>query len=100
MDITGFSAFIALCMTSEISDHRKIRRQRSPASSMSTGRPLGRWNRTSPPVITPGARSSRVIANARVDLPQPLSPARPSTSPRCRTRSASATACTAPGPVP
>ena len=40
------------------------------------------------------------FAYASVDLPLPLSPARPSTSPACSTRSAPATARTLPSPTP
>ena len=71
MVATGLSAFSALCMTTEISDQRircrspSFRSSRSAVPAIASG-PLcafGReWNSTSPPVITPGSRSSRVAA--------------------------------------
>ena len=41
---------------------------------------------TLPLVITAGGRSSRHSAEASVDLPEPLSPARPTISPGARSR--------------
>jgi len=99
MLMTGLSAFSALCMTTEISDQR-IRCSSGSPSSSRLARPALAWNRTSPPVITPGSRSSRVAAYASVDFPLPLSPARPRTSPRRSTRFASFTACVASSPIP
>ena len=59
---TGLSAFIALCITTEICDQRSTRSWDSFAASRSASCPEAVWNRTLPAVMMPGARSSRVIA--------------------------------------
>ena len=83
--MTGLRALSALWKTTEISDQRTRRSSASSARSRSMVAPelspsTGRgWKSTSPPVITPGDRSSRMAAMESVDLPLPLSPARPTT---------------------
>jgi hypothetical protein len=104
--ITGLRALSALWKTTEIPDQRSLRSSSGPTRNRSTGvagpsSARGReWKMTSPEVITPGVRSRRSAAIARVDLPLPLSPARPSTWPRRSTRSQPTTACTAWSPKP
>ena len=84
---TGFSAFMALCMTTEKS------RQRSTFSCFSVivtrFRPR---NSTLPWVIRAGGLSSRASANSRVDLPQPDSPTTPTNSPSPTVKLTSSTA--------
>src|SRR5215469_13638037 len=91
IDRTGFSAFIALCMTTDMS------RQRVAASCLSVSPtrflPL---NRTLPPSTRAGGASSWAIANSSVDLPQPDSPTMPRNSPLPTVNDTSSTARTLP----
>ena len=91
IDLTGLSAFIALCMTTDRS------RQRI-AESCPSVRPtrLVPWNRTLPAAILAGGASSWATANSRVDFPQPDSPTMPRNSPRSRVKDTSSTARTSP----
>ena len=74
--MTGLSAFIALCMTTDKSFQRTAASWSSVSPTML--RPL---NVTLPPVMSAGGASSWAIANSRVDLPQPDSPTTPMNSP-------------------
>ncbi len=91
IDFTGLSAFIALCMTTDMSRHR------TAASSLSVSptmlRPL---KVTLPPVISAGVTRSWAMANSRVDLPQPDSPTMPRNSPADRSKLTSSTASVVP----
>src|SRR5262252_6883050 len=91
IDLTGFSAFIALCMTTDMS------RQRVAASCLSVSptrlRPL---NRTLPPSTRAGGASSCATANSSVDFPQPDSPTMPRNSPLPTVNDTSSTARTLP----
>src|SRR3984885_9184344 len=89
MDLTGLSAFIALCMTTDSSFHRT-------AASWRSVRPtrLAPWKVTLPAVMAAGATSSWAIANSSVDLPQPDSPTMPRNSPAASSKLASSTART------
>ena len=91
IDLTGLSAFIALCMTTDRSFHR------TAASSLSVSptmlRPL---KITLPLVISAGGTSSWAMANSSVDLPQPDSPTMPRNSPAARSKLTSSTARTVP----
>src|SRR5262249_47101347 len=69
IDLTGFSAFIALCMTTDRSFQRTAARSESVSPTMF--RPL---KITLPPVTRAGELSSWAMANSSVDLPQPDSP--------------------------
>src|SRR5450432_2400830 len=91
IDLTGFSAFIALCMTTD----RFFQRT---AASWESVRPtmLVPWKTTLPPVISAGGASSWAMANSSVDLPQPDSPTIPMNSPRRRSKLTSCTATTLP----
>src|SRR5579875_581084 len=91
IDLTGFRAFIALCMTTDRF------RQRTAASCRSV-RPtrLVPWNSTLPPVTPAGGASSWTMANSRVDLPQPDSPTMPRNSPGWTAKLTRSTAATAP----
>jgi hypothetical protein len=89
--LTGFSAFIALCMTTDMS------RQRTADSCLSV-RPtrLVPWNVTLPAATRAGGASSWATANSSVDFPQPDSPTMPRNSPRPRVKDTSSTARTSP----
>src|SRR5579875_2302853 len=90
-DFTGLSAFMALCMTTDMSF------QRTAARSLSLS-----WTRlrprkvTLPPVISAGGLSSWAIPNSRVDLPQPDSPTMARNSPGFRSKLTLSTAPTIP----
>src|SRR4051794_8455740 len=92
--VTGLSAFMALCMTTDRS------RQRVAASSLAfmvtRSRPR---NSTLPALIRAGGLSSRARPNSIVDLPQPDSPTTPTNSPACTSRSKESTARTGPADV-
>src|SRR5215472_6436112 len=91
IDLTGLSAFIALCMTTERSFHR------TAASSLSVSPTMFRPLKiTLPPVISAGGFSSWAMANSRVDLPQPDSPTMPTNSPAARSKLTRSTARTVP----
>src|SRR5262245_4570365 len=87
--VIGFSAFIALCITSEQS------RQRSAFSCfwliVTRFWPL---NTMVPAVIAAGGLNNRAIANSSVDFPQPDSPTTPTNSPAATSRSTPSTATT------
>jgi len=91
MVLTGFSAFIALCMTTDMS------RQRIAASWPSV-RPT-RFvppNMTLPDTTEAGGASSWATANSSVDFPQPDSPTMPRNSPLLTLNDTSSTARTSP----
>src|SRR6516225_8640907 len=91
IDRTGFSAFIALCITTDMS------RQRVAASCLSVSPTrLVPLNRTLPPSTRAGGASSCAMANSSVDLPQPDSPTMPRNSPRLTVNDTSSTARTLP----
>src|SRR5487761_921779 len=91
IDLTGLSAFIALCMTTDRSF------QRTAASCLSV-RPtmFCPLKTTLPPVIRAGGASSWAMPNSRVDLPQPDSPTMPMNSPGLSARLTRSTATTLP----
>src|SRR5580693_6461059 len=91
IDLTGLSAFIALCMTTD----RSFQRTAASWRSVSPTR-LRPAKVTLPPVISAGGASSWAIANSRVDLPQPDSPTTPMNSPGSRSKLTSSTARTVP----
>jgi len=94
IDVTGLSAFMALWKTILT---RLQRKRRSVSGSMArTSCPA---KRTSPPAMRAGGLSKRVTALAMVLLPQPDSPARPSTSPLRISKETPSTARTGPRPV-
>src|SRR5215469_5838683 len=91
IDLTGLSAFIALCMTTDRSF------QRTAASSLSVS-PTMFWplKVTLPPVTSAGGARSWATANSRVDLPHPDSPTMPRNSPAARSKLTRSTARTVP----
>ncbi|GMA94221.1 hypothetical protein GCM10025881_10450 [Pseudolysinimonas kribbensis] len=91
---TGFSAFIADCMTTDMFC------QRTGASCFSfmVTRFLPR-KITSPDEIRAGELSSWAMPNSMVDLPHPDSPTTATNSPRPTVRSTSSTAVTGPAGV-
>src|ERR1700728_2013445 len=91
IDLTGLSAFIALCMTTD----RSFQRTAASWRSVSPTR-LRPAKVTLPPVISAGGTSSWAIANSSVDLPQPDSPTTPMNSPGPRSKLTSSTARTVP----
>src|SRR6516165_8074299 len=91
IDLTGLSAFIALCMTTDRSFHRTAVISLSVRPTML--RPL---KITLPVVISAGGTRSWAIANSRVDLPQPDSPTMPMNSPAARSKLTWSTARTVP----
>src|SRR5215831_11649624 len=91
IDLTGLSAFIALCMTTDRSFHRTAVISLSVSPTML--RPL---KTTLPPMISAGGTSSCAMANSSVDLPQPDSPTMPMNSPAARSKLTSSTARTVP----
>src|SRR5499427_1243803 len=91
IDLTGFSAFIALCMTTDMS------RQRVAASCLSVSPTrLLPLNRTLPPSTRAGGASSCATAKSSVDFPQPDSPTMPRNSPLLTVNDTSSTARTLP----
>src|SRR6266516_2994494 len=91
IDLTGLSAFIALCMTTDKSFHRIAVSSLSVRPTML--RPL---KTTLPVVISAGGVRSWAMANSRVDLPQPDSPTMPMNSPAARSKLTWSTARTVP----
>src|SRR6266567_2993046 len=87
IEVTGLSAFIALCMTTDMSFQRTAASCESVIPTMAT--PL---KTTLPPARPAGGASNWAIANSRVDLPQPDSPTMPMNSPRPRSKLTSSTA--------
>src|SRR5499427_4940786 len=87
IDLTGLSAFMALCMTTDRFFH--LIEAISLSVSPTMLRPL---KVTLPPVTSAGGTSSWAIANNRVDLPQPDSPTMPRNSPAARSKLTSSTA--------
>src|SRR5579859_3265624 len=77
----GLSAFMALCMTTDMSRHRMADR----SVSVSPTRFLPR-NVTLPLVMAAGGYRSCATAKSRVDFPQPDSPTMPRNSPAARSR--------------
>src|SRR4051812_36169792 len=92
--VTGFRAFIALCITTDMSRHRTA--DSSRAVMVTRSRPL---NTTLPSLIRAGGLSSCAIPNSIVDLSQPDSPTTPTNSPGCTSRSKESTARTGPAAV-
>ena len=91
MVLTGFSAFIALCMTTDMS------RQRIAESCLSVSPTrLVPSNMTLPAAIVAGGASSWATPNSSVDFPQPDSPTMPRNSPRLTVNDTSSTARTVP----
>jgi len=80
---TGDSAVIGSWKTMPISPPRRVRMVRlwRCSAEISTSLPSLRRNRTLPPASTALAAVSRMIERAVTDLPEPLSPTMPSTSP-------------------
>src|SRR6266567_9001135 len=91
IEVTGLSAFIALCMTTDMSFQRTAASCESVSPTM-----LVPLNTTLPAATPAGGLSSWAIANSRVDLPQPDSPTIPMNSPRPRSKLTSSTALTLP----
>src|SRR6516225_4111290 len=91
IDLTGLSAFMALCMTTDRFLHRIAVISLSVSPTML--RPL---KITLPPVTSAGGTRSWAIANSRVDLPQPDSPTMPRNSPAARSKLTRSTARTSP----
>src|SRR6516165_10449624 len=91
IDLTGFSAFIALCMTTDRSHQRM-------ADSCLSVRPTRfvPLNFTVPAARWAGGASSWATANSSVDFPQPDSPTMPRNSPRSTVNDTSSTARTLP----
>src|SRR5580698_4688958 len=94
IDFTGLSAFIALCMTTDMSFHRTVAMSLSVSPTM-----FWPWKMTLPPVMAAGETSSWAIANSSVDLPQPDSPTMPMNSPGSRSKLTPSTARTVPRSV-
>src|SRR5215472_15607731 len=80
-DRTGLSAFMALCMTTDMSFHRMA----DISSSVSPTRFRPR-KVTLPPVMAAGGYRSCATAKSRVVLPQPDSPTMPRNSPAATSR--------------
>ena len=91
MVLTGFSAFIALCMTTDMSRQRIA--DSCPSVSPTRFAPS---NVTVPPATSAGGASSWATANSSVDFPQPDSPTMPRNSPRLTVNDTSSTARTFP----
>src|SRR6266851_772784 len=91
IDLTGLSAFIALCMTTDMSFHRTAASSRSVSPTMLRPRKV-----TLPPVISAGGASSCAMAKRRVVLPHPDSPTMPMNSPEARSKLTWSTARTVP----
>jgi hypothetical protein len=89
--VTGLSAFIALCMTTDMSRQRMAVSRLSVMPTRFT--PL---KSTLPPMTAAGGASSCAMANSRVDLPQPDSPTIPRNSPGYTSKLTRSTASTAP----
>src|SRR5580692_4095534 len=90
-DATGLSAFIALCMTTDMSFHRTA--ARSCSVSWTRLRPL---NVTLPPLISAGGLSNWAMPKSRVDFPQPDSPTMARNSPGATSKLTLSTAPTMP----
>ena len=69
MVMTGLSAFMADCITTERSRHRSACSCFEVIATMFCPR-----NMTFPPVTSAGGERSRAMANSKVDFPQPDSP--------------------------
>src|SRR5215469_4184426 len=91
IDFTGLSAFMALCMTTDMSFHRIAARSRSVSWTR-----LRPWNATLPPLISAGGLSSWAIPKSRVDFPQPDSPTMARNSPGATSKLTFSTAPTMP----
>src|SRR5579859_2816057 len=91
IDLTGLSAFIALCMTTDRFFHLIAIRSASVSRTML--RPL---KITLPPMISAGGDNSCAIANSKVDLPQPDSPTTATNSPGSSAKLTCSTATTGP----
>jgi len=94
MVITGFSEFMALCMTTENSCQRTCRSCLSLIWAIS--RP---WKTTLPLVMPAGLTSNCEMASMRVDFPHPDSPTTARNSPGLRSKSTLSTATTGSAPV-
>ena len=89
IDLTGLRAFIALCMTTDMSRQRTDDSWRSVSPTR-----LAPLNATLPAAMRAGGASSWAMANSRVDFPQPDSPTMPRNSPRSRVKETLLTART------
>ena len=89
MVITGFSEFMALCMTTENSCQRMCRSCLSLICAISRPRKT-----TLPPMMPAGLTSNCEMASIRVDFPHPDSPTTARNSPALRSRSTLSTATT------
>src|SRR3954453_13357152 len=92
--VTGFSAFIALCMTTDRSRHRVADSSFAVMVTRSRPRKL-----TLPALMRAGGLSSCAMPKSIVDLPQPDSPTTPTNSPGRTSRSKASTARTGPAAV-
>src|ERR1700761_3761840 len=88
-DMTGLSAFIADCMTTDRFCQRIALSRRPVIVTRSWPR-----NVTEPAVMAAGGESNWAIANSSVDLPHPDSPTMPTNSPDATLNDTSSTACT------
>src|ERR1700722_8152549 len=88
---TGLSAFIALCMTTDMSFQRTAARLLSLSVTRLRPRKL-----TLPPLISAGGFSSWAIPKTKVDFPQPDSPTTARNSPGFRSKLTRSTAPTIP----
>src|SRR5215472_4600684 len=90
-DLTGLSAFMALCMTTDMSFQRTA--ARSCSVSWTRLRPL---KVTLPPLISAGGLSNWAMPKSRVDFPQPDSPTMARNSPGATSKLTLSTARTIP----
>src|SRR5690348_254625 len=93
-DMTGLSAFIADCITTDRLCQRIAARRRPVIATR-----FSPWNVTEPAVTAAGGDSSWATANSSVDLPQPDSPTMPTNSPVATSNDTSSTARTGLPPV-
>src|SRR5215469_16564630 len=91
IDLTGFSAFIADCMTTDMRSQRIAASWRSVMEMRLSPRKV-----TVPLVMRAGSDSSCATAKSMVDLPQPDSPTTARNSPRPTVNETSSTARTGP----
>src|SRR5215469_8580586 len=90
-DLTGLSAFMALCMTTDMSF--QLTERELAAVRWTRLRP---WNWTLPPLTSAGGLSNWEMPNSRVDLPQPDSPTMARNSPDATSKLTLSTAPTRP----
>src|SRR5215467_6829366 len=90
-DSTGLSAFMALCMTTDMSFQRTAVSSRSVSWTR-----LRPWNSTLPLLISAGGLSNWAMPKSRVDFPQPDSPTMARNSPGATSKLTFSTAPTMP----